>query len=345
MARNRNSDVDYAGPVRRIVIGLMVAFLAGLFLLWRIDSPRVERFRAALVDKFVPGFEWALVPVTKVAGMIDGFRSYASLYDQNQELRRELQQMKSWKEAAVQLEQQNAKLLAQNQVQLDPKLTSVSGVVMADSGSPFRQSVILNVGNRDGIVDGWATMDGLGLVGRISGVGDSTSRVLLLTDASSRIPVTILPSGQKAMLVGDNTAFPPIEYLEDPKQVRPADRVISSGDGGVFPADLLVGEVIKGRDGRLRVRLAADYERLDFLRVLRSHPAAQIDGAGKLIPPPEAPPTPPLQFPSVDVPVSDGAAPEATPPATDPAPPSPDGPTDGGGDGPADGGATENPDG
>ena len=289
MARNRNADADYKGPLRRILIAGLVFVLATIFLIWRIDSPRVERFRAAVIDRVVPNMDWALVPVTKLVGMVESFQSYASLYEQNQELRRELQQMKAWKEAAVQLEQQNAKLLAQNQVRLDPKLTSVSGVVLADSGSPFRQSVLLNVGSRDGIVDGWATMDGLGLVGRISGVGQTTARVILLTDASSRIPVTIQPSGQKAMLVGDNSPNPPVEFLETPEQVRPGDRVISSGDGGVFPAGLLVGQVELGTDQRLRVRLAADYERLNFLRVLRSHPAEQIREAGGLIPPPFLP--------------------------------------------------------
>ncbi|MFT3690777.1 rod shape-determining protein MreC [Paenirhodobacter sp.] len=288
MARER--DEDYAGPLRRIAIAILALALAATFLVWRIDSPRVERFRSAFIDRFVPTFDWAMVPVAKVLGMAENFQSYARIYEQNQELRRELQQMRAWKEAAVQLEQQNAKLLAQNQVRLDPKLTSVSGVVLADSGSPFRQSVLLNVGARDGIVDGWATMDGLGLVGRISGVGNSTSRVVLLTDTSSRMPVTIQPSGQKAILTGDNSPFPVIDFLENADQVRPGDRVISSGDGGVFPADLLVGQVMQGQDRRLRVRLAADYGRLDFLRVLRSHPAEQLHDAGPLIPPP----TPPL---------------------------------------------------
>lgn len=290
MARDRNADADFKGPVRRILIAVLVVLLTAIFLIWRIDSPRVERFRAAFIDRVVPNMDWALIPVTKLFGMVEGFQSYARIYEQNQELRRELQQMKAWKEAAVQLEQQNAKLLAQNQVRLDPKLTSVSGVVLADAGSPFRQSVLLNVGSRDGIVDGWATMDGLGLVGRISGVGQTTARVILLTDASSRIPVTIQPSGQKAMLVGDNSPAPPVEFLEAPEQVRPGDRVISSGDGGVFPAGLLVGQVELGTDRRLRVRLAADYERLSFLRVLRSHPAEQITEAGGLVTAPAARP-------------------------------------------------------
>ncbi len=86
------------------------------------------------------------------------------------------------------------------------------------------------------------------------------------------MPVTIQPSGQKAIIAGDNSPRPPIEFLETSRPGaprRPGGQ--SSGDGGVFPAGLLVGEAVLGADGRLRVQLAADYERLEFLRVLRSH--------------------------------------------------------------------------
>ncbi|MGO4907605.1 rod shape-determining protein MreC [Pseudorhodobacter sp. W20_MBD10_FR17] len=283
MAKNRTSPDEYTRPLRRILVGVLVFALLALFLLWRIDSPRVERFRTALVDTFVPSFEWALVPVTKSVDMFNSFQSYANLYDQNQELRRELQQMKAWKEAALQLEQKNARLMDLNQVRLDPKLTHVTGVVMADSGSPFRQSVLLNVGARDGIQDGWATMDGIGLVGRISGVGQRTARVILLTDSNSRIPVTVQPSGQRGLLSGDNTARPPLDFVEKPDLVRPGDQVVTSGDGGVFPAGLLVGTAVQGTDRRLRVTLSADYERLEFLRVLRSHAQEPITDAGSLI--------------------------------------------------------------
>jgi hypothetical protein len=105
--------------------------------------------------------------------------------------------------------------------------------------------------------------------------------VILLTDSNSRIPVTIQPSGQKALLSGDNTALPPLEFIEDPTRCAPATASCQSGDGGVFPAGLLVGQVALGTDRRLRVRLAADYERLEFLRVLRSH-APPADLAGRL---------------------------------------------------------------
>ncbi len=286
MARQNGSSEDFARPIRRLLVGGLVLFLFAIFMLWRIDSPRAERFRAALVDAVVPRMDWALVPVTKTAELIEGVQSYARLQQQNQDLRRELQQMKAWKEAALQLEQENAKLLDLNKVRLDPALTVVTGQVLADSGSPFRQSVLLNVGAvRDGIKDGWAVTDGLGLVGRVSGVGKNSSRVLLLTDSASRVPVTIQPSGQNAMLSGDNSALPVLDFIEEIEEVRPGDRVVSSGDGGVFPAGLLVGSVVLARDGRLRLRLSADYERLEFLRVLRAQPKELIGGAAGLIGP------------------------------------------------------------
>ncbi len=289
MARDRRGQEEYGRPVRRVLIGVLVVVLLAIFGLWRIDNPRVERFRATMVDKIVPSFDWALVPVTRVTRMVDDFQSYSRIYEQNQELRRELQQLKSWREAALQLEQENARLLDLNKVRLNARLTFVTGVVLTDNGSPFRRSVLLNVGSRDGVRDGWATMDGLGLVGRISGVGERTSRVILLTDSNSRVPVSIQPSGQKALLVGDNTLAPPVDIADNLEDVRPGDRVVTSGDGKVFPADVLVGQIAQGPNGRLRVKLAADYGRLEFLRVLRNPETPAIASTGALIAPDEIP--------------------------------------------------------
>lgn len=289
MAKDRSQREDYTTPLRRLLVVLACLCLAALFLVWRIDSPRVERFRAQLIDAVVPNMDWAMVPVTGAINLFRDSQSYQRLSDQNRELRSELRQMRAWKEAALQLEQENARLLDLNNVRLDPKLTFITGVVMADSGSPFRQSVILNVGARDGIQDGWATMDGIGLVGRISGTGRNTARVVLLTDAASAVPVTIQPSGQTALVTGDNSTAPLLTFLENDDLVRPGDRVITSGDGDVFPAGLLVGQATLDRSGRMRVRLSADYERLEFLRVLRHHGTQVIrDPGGLIVPAPGA---------------------------------------------------------
>ena len=283
MARDRNTPDRYSTALGRLMLGALVVMLLGLFLLWRIDSPRVERLRMEITDRVIPNFAAITAPMTSAVNVLRSARSYTRIYQQNQELRRELQQMKAWKEAALQREQENARLLDLNNVRLDPKFTKITGVVLADSGSPFRQTVLLNVGRRDGIVDGWAAIDGIGLVGRIAGVGERTSRVILLTDTASRIAVSIESNGQRAMIVGDNTSRPPLEFLEAPETVRPGDRVVTSGDGGVFPSGLLVGQVTQNLSGRLRVRLAADMQRLEFLRVVRHQPRELISTAGDLV--------------------------------------------------------------
>jgi rod shape-determining protein MreC len=283
MARDHNTSDRYATTLGRLILSALIVLLLGLFLLWRIDSPRVERVRMAVIDKVIPNFSWATSPLTGAMNVLRSARSYTRIYQQNQDLRRELQQMMAWKEAALQREQENARLLDLNNVRLDPKFTKITGVVLADSGSPFRQTVLLNIGQRDGIINGWAVMDGIGLVGRIAGVGERTSRVILLGDTSSRVAVKIESNGQTALVVGDNTSRPPIEFLENSETVYPGDRVVTSGDGGVFPSGILVGQVTQTPSGRLRVRLAADMQRLEFLRVIRHQPRENISTTGGLV--------------------------------------------------------------
>jgi rod shape-determining protein MreC len=285
VAKRDDNDISFAKSLRRLGVFLLLMFLTGLVLLWRIDNPRAERIRVAVVDRLVPNMEWALKPVTKASRMVADFQSYNRIYQQNQELRQELQQMKAWREAALQLEQKNAKLLDLNKVKLNPKLSYLTGVVLTDAGSPFRQSALINIGSRDGVKDGWPAMDGLGLVGRISGVGENSSRVIFVTDTNSHIPVLIKPYDQRAILSGDNSLLPPLEFLENSDQVQPGDRVVTSGDGGVFPNGLLIGQVTQGAKGRLRVRLAADYRRLEFLRIIRFEPTAPINDPDRLIGP------------------------------------------------------------
>ena len=61
---------DYAAPVRRILVSLLVLVLLAVFLFWQIDSPRAERMRAAFIDRFVPSFEWVMAPVTWASGVL-----------------------------------------------------------------------------------------------------------------------------------------------------------------------------------------------------------------------------------------------------------------------------------
>lgn len=285
--------------LRRILVAAVCLLLFATFVLWRIDSPRVEALRMSLMDRLLPSFSWTISPITRASRMIADWQSLEDVYAQNRELRAEVQRLKGWREAALQLEEKNARLRALNNVRLSPRTTFITGEVLADSGSPFRQSGLLNIGRIDGVQDGAVAVDGLGLVGRVSGLGETTARLILLTDTSSRVPATIQPTGQRALVTGDNSNAPVLEFLEDSGAIRPGDRVFTSGAGGIFPADILIGEVASSPDGRLRVRMAADYRRLEFIRVLRLPEQAGIEGPGDLIGP-RLPPAPTIGIPSAD---------------------------------------------
>ena len=241
-----------------------------IFVLWRVDNTRTELIRTKIIDFVSPLTIPLNYPIKVVGDLVRYFEIYSSLLEENKELKRDLQNMTGWKEKALQLEQKNAQLRALNNVKLSEDLIWVTGEMMADSGSPFYQSGVINIGLEDGIKNGSAAVDGLGLVGRISGVGQKVARVLFLTDISSSIPIKIKRSNQKGLMIGDNSPWPLLEFVEEKGLINIGDRVFTSGDGNVFPSDILIGTILIDNKKKLRVKPVANFESLEFLRILNT---------------------------------------------------------------------------
>ena len=250
-----------------ILLGTLVFFVF-LFFLWRIDNHRVERFRLALLNHIIPHFEIFTLSVKTIGRIIIDISAFTNVHEQNQILKKELQDMRKWREAAIQLEQKNAKLRALNNLKVNSVLNWVSGEVIADSGSPYSSSVLINVGDKDGIVDGSAVVDGLGLVGRISGIENQISRIILISDIKSYVPAIIEPNNQEAIVRGDNSSAPIIDFIRGSEKIQPGFRVYTSGNGGVFPPGILIGKVVISADKKIRVKPSANINKLDYLRIL-----------------------------------------------------------------------------
>ncbi|MFK7944765.1 MAG: rod shape-determining protein MreC [Paracoccaceae bacterium] len=280
-----NPDKAFTRIVNRILLGIVVAVSLVLLILWRTDNPRLERVRMSVVDTVAPSMEWVNGPVDFAWNLGRDYRSFMNLQDQNRRLRREIQSLRAWREQARLLEEENAQLRALNNVRLAARTTFVTGDVFADSGGPFLQAALVNVGREDGVADGAAAVDGSGLVGRVVGVGQRASRLMLLTDFSSRVPVIIQPGARRAVLSGDSTDAPKLEFLDGTDRVQPGDLIETSGDGGVFPPDLPIGRVVATQGGTWRAALLADYSRLEFVRLLRYNPDTVIDNPGDLVRP------------------------------------------------------------
>ncbi len=163
----------------------------------------------------------------------------------------------------------------------DARARFVSARVVADPGGAFVRSKIVNSGRREGVTKGQAVITGAGLAGRIFEAGLHSARVLLITDINSRIPVVVESSRDRAILTGDNGPQPRLAFLASSAQVAKGDRIVTSGQGGLFPEGLPIGTVASVKDGVARVVPLVDFDRMEFVRVVDYPGVAPLGAAGE----------------------------------------------------------------
>ena len=106
--------------------------------------------------------------------------------------------------------------------------------------------------------------------------------MLLLTDLNSRVPVVVEKSRVRAILAGNNTDRPELQFLADSMPLQLGERIVTSGHGGVFPSGIPIGVVTQISHRGAEIELFADFDRLEYVRVLRYHPPRlyEDDGIG-----------------------------------------------------------------
>ena len=280
-----------------------------------------------LSDKVMAPVGDALSTPGRLTGQgVDGVKGYFFAVSENRRLNEELKEMRQWRDVALALRDTNERYRAALGLKTDPPIPMASARIVTDSRGPFANSRLANAGSEAGIKPGNPVMSENGLVGRVVGVTNGVSRVLLLTDAASRTPVMIDRTNSRAILTGDGGPNPKLEYLRGQDPVRSGDRILTSGDGGVFPRGLPVGVAIKGLDNRWRVVLASDKAAVDYVRILLFQDFTQVvnrAGLEKVEVPPATPgastlPPPPVATPPV-IPPAAAPAPSSARPAAGPA--------------------------
>jgi rod shape-determining protein MreC len=177
----------------------------------------------------------------------------------------------------------------------------ITARLVAETSGPFSRAAIVNAGSAQGVKVNWIVFNQNGLVGRVISVGAGTSRVLLLNDGDSRVPVMGEQSRARGIVLGDKTAAPQLSHLNLPPVLGDNERLMTSGDDGLFPRGIAVGTAGRGPDGKWRVRLASARAPVDFVR---------------LVPPSDFPPPAPAVTPPVITPVGEAPVPLASDPAT-----------------------------
>ena len=161
-------------------------------------------------------------------------KDHINLYENYNKIKEENKKLKNKISESSYLTLENTQLRKLIDDQVTSSSNFVSSRVMLDKQSPYLNSFILNSGSNKEIRNGMAVLEGKNFIGRIVDVNFFSSRVLLITDLNSRIPVIIEPSGQHAILSGHGKNKPTLEYLPENHVVKDGDKVFTSGKEGIF---------------------------------------------------------------------------------------------------------------
>ncbi len=193
-------------------------------------------------------------------------KSHLNLYENYEELKEENSKLKNSITETDFLELENNQLRKLIEEQVTSKNNLVSSRVMLDKQSPYVNSFIINVGSNKKIKNGMAVLDGKNFIGRIVDVNFFSSRVLLVSDLNSKIPVLIEPSGHHAILNGRGNNKPTLEYLPEKHNIQNGYKVYTSGKGGIFTPGIPIGEVAV-EDKMTKVSLFSDLNQVTFANV------------------------------------------------------------------------------
>lgn len=255
----------------RSTFALFLLLAVGIMLIGKADPALYERTRTAIADIATPVIGALSSPIEAGAEIIEEGKHLLTAYDENKVLREENERLRRWHAAAQALQSENERLRGMLNFTPEAEASFISGRVIGDSGGAFLRSVLVNVGSRDGVHKGVAAVDNNGLIGRVAEVGYRSSRILLVTDLNSRIPVLVGEARERAILAGDNSDLATLKYLPPERSIGAGDLVVTSGHGGAFPAGLPVGQVVlAGEDGgsELRVQPFLMPDRLEFVRLM-----------------------------------------------------------------------------
>jgi rod shape-determining protein MreC len=251
---------------------VIAVIIAAAFLLSRQHDPlkagAYDTARRAVDVVEAPVGGALSAPVRWSGSAVDYVRDYFFAISENRQLKAELVRARESQQQLEAMQVENARLRAVLGIRTDPPLPHVVAETIADSRGPFANTRLANVGQDKGVTEGNPVISQHGLIGRIVGVSAHVSRVLMLTDAESRTPVLLVRTNGRAILSGDGGEAPKLSFVRSSLQLKEGDRVMTSGDGGVFPRGLPVGTVVRGLDGGWHVALDSDAAPIDYVQIL-----------------------------------------------------------------------------
>jgi rod shape-determining protein MreC len=256
-----------------IVGGILALAFGGFF------SSVSNRFTGGLVSAQY----WFAIRYQAIQQFLSAPRDIVTLRARNAELETEISQLQT---QVIDLQQRvsQTEILAAlvDFSRANPESSYKAASVIGRDPSPFLHYIIINRGSNDGILRGMPVVTNQGLVGRIDAVIADAARVQLITDPNSTVNVQLKNANTDAILLGSVTGDISLDMIAQGATVQSGDLILTSGLGGGYPPDLIVGQVINVRKldyelfQQATVQSAVDFTRLDIVLVITNFQAVDI---------------------------------------------------------------------
>ena len=314
--------------VMAVVVVVCVA-AALMFLGDRHDEVDADTYgnRAGFDSAAEPANAALSAPVHVVGSGTSWLDDYLFAVRENRILKKKVAELSQYKDAYLEMKDINERYEKLLNLRTEPPVDMATARSVSVSRGPFNNNRLIDAGADKKINFGNPVITDQGLVGRIVGVSPHVSRVLMITDVTSHIPIMVMRTDARAMMDGDGGGYPKLDFVRGKDAVKKGDQILTSGDGGIFPRGLPIGEAVQGVDGVWRVKLYADRSPIDFVKVLLFKDFSQLPNADQLLKTPPvsdllpAPVLPKVDASTVAAAASSGAAassagaPAATPAA------------------------------
>ncbi|NCP16118.1 rod shape-determining protein MreC [bacterium] len=269
---------NFPRSLQTIVIALLAIGVVALALGGYLTS------LSNLVNQTIVGAQtWVSTRYLAVIDFLTVPRDVASLRQRNAELEAEVARLQT---QVIELQQQvtETQILSAlvDFARASPENTYKAATVIGRDPSPFLRYVILNIGSNDGIRRGMPVVTDQGLVGRVDAVTADAARVQLITDPASAVNVSLQNSKTEAMLVGSITGDLSLDMISQDVTVQPGDVVLTSGLGGGYPPNLLVGQVVSVRKldyelfQQAAVQPIVNYDQIQFVLIITNFKPVDI---------------------------------------------------------------------
>ena len=255
------------GTQQRFSLFALISLSILLLFIDTISVKPLNYFRSFVKDAIYRGSAVVVFPSKSFHNILNSIKYHVKLSENYSKLETENLILKNQVADFDYLKLENTQLKNLIDDQVESSSNLVSSRVMLDKQSPYLNSFVINSGNNKKIKNGMAVLEGKNFIGRIVDVNFFSSRVLLVTDLNSKIPVIIEPKGYHAILNGRGDNFPTLEYLPEDNLVEEGNSIYTSGTEGIFSPGISVGKV-KIENGTIFARLNSNLNQITFVNIV-----------------------------------------------------------------------------